>query len=318
MIRKLLLTFIGAAAIAAPAQAQTQTFPNKPMRLVIGYGAGGITDILNRILAEEMSKKFGQPVVVENRTGAAGLIAAQSVKSAAPDGHTLIGGSASTWHPVFVQQGLVATKDFAPVASFAAGDWMIYAPFNTNVKTIKEFVAYAKGKSANKPRHMSVGGLNHMLLSLVGKGVGMDFEEIRYKTSAEAVAAILSGDGDITINSIAGFEGFMNGNQLRPIATLSAQRSVFKPEVPTVMEQGVNFELRFYQNVFTTLGTPRDAILKLNAAVQEATTNPAVVQRLRNASLVPAYSSPEDLVKMFDAEVKAYGEAAAMTGFKPI
>ena len=240
MFRKSLFTLLVGALVAAPVHAQT--FPNKPMRLVIGYGAGGITDILNRILAEEMSKKFGQPVVVENRTGAAGLIAAQAVKAAPPDGHTLIGGSASTWHPVFVQQGLIATNDFAPIASFAAGDWMIYAPASTNVKSIKEFVAYAKSKSLNKPRHMSVGGLNHMLLSLVGKGAGIEFEEIRYKTSAEAVAGILAGDGDITINSIAGFEGFMNSGQLRPITTLSAQRSVFKPEVPTAMEQGINFE----------------------------------------------------------------------------
>jgi len=315
MIRSLRNAFL-LAALGASALASAQTFPTKPLRLIIGYGPGGVTDVVNRLVADEMGKRLGQPVVVENRPGANALLAARTVQGAAPDGHTLYGGSATTFAPVYMKDNMIATRDLAPVATSALGDWFMYVPTSLGVNNLKELMAWAKA-NPGKLRFAAPSPSNTMLMAVVAKRMGFEFEAIPYKTTDQTIAAMLTGDAQVTFNAASGFGPMLQAGKLRVISTLSPQRTAMMPDVMTATEQGVPLTLRFNQGIWTTLGTPRDAIMKMNAAVNEAIRVPAVVERIRNSALATQPMSPEEVGRSYDNELKFYTEAAALIGYQP-
>ena len=304
-----------ALLLAGPASAQT--FPTKPLRLIVGYGAGGVTDVLARVVAAEMTPRLGQPVVVENRVGANGQISAVAVKSATPDGYTLYTGSVASFSPTFLKDNPVAaTKELAPISVTAYGDWFIYAPASMNVSTLKELAAYAKA-NPGKFRFAAPSQSNTMLMAIVAKRMGIEFENIPYKTSDQTIQAMLSGDTQVTINAAAGFDSFVTSGRVRAIATLSEQRSPVMPAAGTATEQGLPMSLRFIHGLWTTIGTPRDVVNKLSSVVIDAVKSPSAIEKIRNIAMVPGGSTPEELLRVTEAEVTIYGEAAVLTGFKP-
>jgi tripartite-type tricarboxylate transporter receptor subunit TctC len=287
------------------------------MRLVVGYGAGGVTDVLARVVAQEIGPRLGQPVVVENRVGANGQIAAVAVKTAAPDGYTLYTGSVASFSPTFMKDNpVVATKELAPISVTAFGDWFLYAPASINVSNLKELAAYAKA-NPTQFRFAAPSQSNTMLMAAVAKRMGFEFENIPYKTTDQTIQAMLSGDAQVTLNAASGFEGFVNSGKVRAIATLGEQRSPLMPAANTANEQGVPLSLRFVHGLWTTIGTPREAINRLSGAVIEAVKSPAAAEKIKNIAMAPGGSSPEDLIRATEAEARFYADAAAITGFKP-
>ena len=311
------LAFAAIIGALLSAGAAAQGYPNRPIRLIIGYGAGGVTDVLARIVAAEIGPKLGQSVVVENRPGANAQIAAMAVKTAAPDGYTLYTGSTLTFSPTFMKDApIMATKDLAPISTTGVGDWFIYSAGDTGISTLKDLAQYAKTHPGGV-RFASPSPANSMLMTTAAKRLGFTFENIPYKTTDQTIQALISGDAQVTINAVSGFEGQVASGKLRAIGMLGDQRSPLMPAAIPATEQGIPLTIRFAHGLWTALGTPRDAINKVSAATIEAMKNPAVVERVKNIALTAGGSTPEELLKATEAENKFYAEAAEATGFKP-
>ena len=304
-----MLTMAGTPSIA-------QTYPNKPIKIMVGFLPGGVTDVLNRLIADELRRLGGQPVVVENRPGVAALLAAQAVKGAPPDGYTLYGGSVTAFTSLYMLNSMDAPRELLPISTFAVGDWFLYVPAEIGVNNLKELAAYAKA-NPGKFRFSSLSPSNTMLMAVLAKRLGFDFENISYKTTPQVIQALLSGDTQSTFNAASGFESYVQSGKLRAITTLSPKRSPTLPDAPTAVEQGVPLNVQFSNGLWAPLGTPRDVIMKLNGMVAEAVKNPTTAERIRNVGLVPIPSAPEEMIEKFNLEMSFYREAAALIGFKP-
>lgn len=317
VLQNIVCALLAASAAALPIAASAQTFPSRPLRLIVGFAPGGPTDVMNRIVADQMGKQLGQPVVVENRPGANSLLAAQAVKNAAPDGYTLFGGVVTVFAPVFMKENpIVASKEMAPVAGTISGDWFMYVPSNLGVASIKDLVAWAKA-NPGKLRFAAPATSNQMLMAVVAKRLGIDFENIPYKASDQTIPALLNGDAQVTFNGASGFLPHVQTGKLRAIATLAAQRTALLPEVATATEQGIPLVLRFTHGVWTTLGTPRESIQRLNDAVNQALRDPKLIETARNGAVVVAPMGPEEMIRTYESQIQFFSEAASLIGFKP-
>jgi tripartite-type tricarboxylate transporter receptor subunit TctC len=291
-----------------------QTWPSKPVRVVIGFGAGGPTDAIVRLVADDLGKRLGQPFVVENYPGANGLIAARRVKASPPDGYTLYGGSATPFTPVFMKENLDAAKEFQPVSIMAVGDWFVFVRADLGVNSIQELAA----KSKTTPlKYAYQSPADHSLMALIAKMVNFEFQGIPYKTTGEVVTSLLSGDTDFTLGNPGGFTTYIRSGKIRAVAALSPTRTPLLPNVPTLREQNVDFVNRFNMGVWAPVGTPNDVVSKLSAAISEAVKNPAVVEKISAISMIPTGSSPEELLRTFQTEMQAYQEAAKVVGLQP-
>lgn len=312
-LRSRIIAALGTAVISAGVHAQA--FPTKPIRVIIGFGPGGVTDVLNRIVADEVGRLIGQPLTVENRPGANALVAATAVKNAAPDGYTLYGGSTTGFHPIYMKSGIDASKEFTPISTYAYGDWFLYAASSTGVTSLKELGEFVK-KQPGKIRFSSPNAGNTLLMTVVAKSMGFEFEDIPYKTTDQTIAALLTGDGHVTFNAASGFDPHIQTGKIRAISTLSPIRSPVRPEVQTAREQGVDLEVRFNIGQWGPAGLPKEVTSKLNAAVREALKAPAVAERIRNAALTPTPASAEEMIRDFNREIAFYRGAMKLTGFQ--
>jgi tripartite-type tricarboxylate transporter receptor subunit TctC len=304
------------AGICAHPFAAAQVYPSRPIHVVIGYGPGGPTDVIHRLVANEASKRLGQPVIVENRPGASGMIAATAVKNAAPDGYTLFGGSATAVSPVYIKDGLLASKELAPIATVGLVPIFMYVTGNLGVGTLKEFVAWTKA-NPGKLRFGASSTSATMLMALMSNRLGITFENIPYKTTDQVAAAMVANDVQVSIQAESGFKPLLDSGKVRGIAVLSQERYALAPSIPTATEQGIPLVLRFNQGLWAPLGTPREIIGKLNSAVNESLRNPEVAKAARNTANEIALMTPEEVLKTFESEMAFYTEAAALIGFKP-
>jgi tripartite-type tricarboxylate transporter receptor subunit TctC len=311
---RLILLFAGLALSAAVA---AQNYPSRTIRVIIGYGVGGPTDVVNRIVAAEMEKHLGGAVVVENRPGANGVIAADTVRRSAPDGYTLFGGSATAISPVYVKENaVVASRDFSPVATIALGTSYLFVPSGLKVASLKDLVAWTTA-NPGKLRFAATSISAQMQMAMISKRLGITFDNIPYKTTDQALAALLTGDAQAAVQAASGFEGALAAGKLRVIAIMSGERDALVPDVPTATEQGVPLVVRFNQSLWAPRGTPRDITAKLNTAVNDSLKIPQVVQTMRNVSFLPSPMTPEEVVKTYESEIAFYTEAAALIGFTP-
>jgi tripartite-type tricarboxylate transporter receptor subunit TctC len=293
-----------------------QSFGDRPIRLIIGFGAGGVTDVLQRLVAEQMSKRLKQPVIVENRPGASGLIAAQAVKNAAPDGFTLLGGSVTIFSPVYLKGGLIASKEFSPVATTALGDWYVFVAGNLGVNSLKDLVDWTKAHP-DKLRAGSPAVSATMLTTMLAKRLSIDVETIPYKTSDQGILGLLRGDVQMMVGALSGSEAYLKTGEIKAIATLSPERVPNMPEVATATEQGVPIVLRFNHGIWAPLGTPQEVVMRLNAAINDSLKEPSLIEAIHNQSLLVVPMSPEEMVKSYDSEIAFFTEAAKTIGFTP-
>jgi tripartite-type tricarboxylate transporter receptor subunit TctC len=312
---KLAGRFIVASLALGASAALAQSYPNKPVRVLIPFGAGGVTDVVARTFSDEISKRLGQPFVAENRTGAGGGVAANALKNSAPDGYTLYGGSITPFHPVFIKDGaLDGGKEFQPISNHGFGEQFIYVRSNLGVNTMKELIDRAK---TTRIKHGSLATTQHMLLSLVAKQMKWEYENIPYKTTDQVVTAILANDVDIVLTSIPGWQPHVDSGKLKTLVSLSAQRSPFQPQTPTVKEAGGDLVFHFNLGMWAPRGVPRDVVGRLNAATFEAAKAPALLDKMKAFGMVPQPTTPEEQLKVFEREIGAYMEAAKAIGYQP-
>ena len=310
--RRTALGVLAAPFLAPPSRAQA-AFPNRPLRLVVTYPPGGVTDIVGRISAEALGPRLGQPVVVENRAGAGGNIGVQAAAAAEPDGHTLLLGTAATHgvNPVlYADSGVDAARDFAAVGTVAdMANVLSVNPKRLDVGSVSELVA------AGKRRNLVYGSVgngssSHLSAAVFLRDAGFAATHVPYRGSSPAVAALLAGDFDFLFDTTATSTAHARSGAFRALAVTTARRASALPEVPTLQEAGfAGYDLSVWMGVFVHRRAPEPVLARLQEAFGQA-VDEAVQTRLRGAYVDPLFVPPADLPRWVAAEKERWGRLA--------
>ena len=318
--RRALRALSALLAATLPFAASAQAFPSKPIKLVIPHAAGGNSDAFGRILAQKLSERIGQQVVVENRTGAGGTIACATVAKSAPDGYTLVVADNGTQAiaPTLYGHRLQydVFKDFTPVTLAATFPSLLLVPPNFPAKTAKEFVALAKSQPG-KLTYSSAGTGNgsHLTLELFRAAAGgLDMVHVPYKGGAPAVQALLAGEVQLTSVSVNTALPHVQAGKARPLGVASAKRSPALPDVPTFNEVGIPFEADNWLAILGPAGIPADVAARLNAEITATLRSPDVQERLAKLGLEVVASSPADYTRLLASDVPKWGKAVKDSG----
>jgi tripartite-type tricarboxylate transporter receptor subunit TctC len=318
--RRQLLLAAAALCSLAPLGARAQGWaPDRPINLVIPFVAGGSTDVAGRILAERMRATLGQPVVVENRTGAGGNVAAEAVVRARPDGHTLLMGTTglmTTNQHIYRRMGFDPLRDLAPVSMAFTSDLVIVVHPSVPARTLRELVELAKAEPGSLSFGSSgAGATTHTAMELFKLAAGVDMAHVPYRGSGAAMNDLLAGTIQVMMIQIAGSIGHIRDGQVRPLAVTGQRRDPTLPEVPTVAEAGLpGAEATSWGCIVAPAGTPAAAVERLSAAVREAVADPAVQERMRSVGLEGVASSPAELAAFMRAESEKWGRVVRQAG----
>jgi len=308
------------AAAAAPAFAQEVKF-DKPIRILVGFAPGGTADIIARVVADKMGATLGQPVIVENRPGAIGRIAADAVKAAPPDGTLLmvqpIGPMAVVPH-VYKDITYDPLKDFTPVAIGATFQFAIAAGPMSGAKTWQEFAAWAKANPGKAGYATSgAGSLPHFFGVLLGKGIGVEMTHVPYKGSAAYANDLLGGQVASAVDAIADLTELHRAGKVKLLASSGAKRSTAVPDVPTFNELGVTgVEAMGWFGFFAPAKTPKPIVDALNSAINKALQSPDVAAKLSGLGMDPATGTPEQFAKTLADDYNKWGPIVKASGFK--
>jgi len=304
-------------AFALPAAAQD--YPNKPIRIIVGYAAGGGNDIIVRVMQPEMSRGLGQPVVVENKPGAQSIIAAETVAKSAPDGYTILMGPSGpmTINPAtYSKLPYDVKRDFAPISLICEFPLIVAVSANLPVHNIKELIAYAKA-NPGKANYSSSAGIFQLTTELFKQKTGTNFVMIPYKSSGESVNALIAGDAMVTFVDPPPVTGPLKAGTVRGIAVTSAERHPSWPNLPTMAEAGVpDMAVPVWTAFFAPAKTPAAIIARLQKEVARVVHTPEVKERFAQMGLDPIGSTPEELAKVAARDLEKYTAVAKAANIK--
>ncbi len=308
------------AALLPLAPAAAQQYPNKPIRVIAPSSAGGPVDVIARILAPAWSEVLGQPMVIDNRAGAAGQIGTEMAAKALPDGYTVLLGFSGPL--VIVPQINVSTpydtlKDFAPVSLVAAAPYVLLVHPNVAAKTVKELVALAKAQPGKL--NFASGGTGvgiHMAGELFNITTGVKITHVPYKGAGPGMTALLAGEVDMMFNGLSAALPQVKGGRLRAIALGGEKRSALMPELPTIAESGYQFNTSGWYGPMVAKDTPRAIIMKLNSTLLQALKQPQVRDRLNDIAVEAIGSTPEEYTALLRRELATWGRVVEATGLK--
>ncbi|MBV0882209.1 tripartite tricarboxylate transporter substrate binding protein [Noviherbaspirillum sp. L7-7A] len=294
------------ALACAPAVALAQAYPTKPVRLVVPYSPGGGADNAARILATRLATTLGQTVVIDNRPGGSGMIGAQAVAQAEPDGYTVLyDASAFAVNPALRKMAFDPAKDLVPVSLAVTVPNIFVVPPNAPYSTVQEFVDYAR-KHPGKLTYASygAGSAAHLIGELLKARAGIDLLHVPYKGGAPALTDLMGGQVDSYFANAASGMSYVKSGKLRALAVTSAKRMAAMPEVPTLAESGFkDFEVLEWNGFFVPKGTPNEVVARLAKEVQAAVKDPATRQKLQGLGLDPVGSTPEEFGRFVQAEM---------------
>ena len=292
-------------------------YPDKPVRLLLTFAAGGQADILARSVTEKMRASFGQPIVVEARPGAGGNLAMEATARAAPDGYTLVFGTPAVAINGTLYRKLAydPLKDLVPLSLAAWGPYIVYASGALPVNNIAELVAYARAKpGALNYASVGVGSGTHLAAVLFTLAAGIQMSHVPYKGIQQAAPELVSGDVHLTLNALGPLAQFVQSGKIKMIATTAPRRIKQLPELPAIAETLPGFEAAGWYGFFTTAGTPRPVLEKLNAAIVGAVSAPDLHARIENLGLVPAPQSLDEAARFVAAEGVKWSRAVKASG----
>jgi tripartite-type tricarboxylate transporter receptor subunit TctC len=314
------LAAAAALAFAAPAAAQDRI--DRPVRVLVGFPPGGTADLIARVTADKMKDSLGQPVIVENRPGAIGRIAADAVKAAAPDGTTImvmpIGPMVIVPH-AYADITYDPIKDFTPIALGATFQFALAAGPASGAKNWKDFVAWAKANPGKAAYATSgAGSLPHFIGVLLGRGVGVEMLHVPYKGSAAYINDLVGGQVPAALDAIADLTELHRAGRVTILASTGAKRSTVLPDVPTFAELGLKDVVATgWFGFFAPAKTPRPIVDALNRAINAALRSPDVAEKLSKVGMDPASSTPEDMAAIVASDYAKWGPVVKASGFKP-
>lgn len=302
-----LAIFGGLIACQAPAQ----TWPTKTVRIVVPFGPGGGTDIQGRLLGKKFTETMGQTFVVDNRSGAAGLIGAEIVAKSPPDGYNILFTTAS----LAVNVSLYKKMSFDPLKELTPVSWVSSVPLvlvvhpSIPVKTVKELVALAKkrGGKMNAASNGS-GTTSHLSIEMLRQMTGVNVTHIPYKGGGPAMTAMLTGEVDFTFATALAAQPHIKSGKVRALAVTTAKRSSTFPDLPTMDSLYPGFESDNWYAIFLPAGTPKEIVTKLNGEIVRALKSPDVREFITKEGGDPVGSSPDDLAKYFRREIEKYAK----------
>lgn len=312
------LAFTGVSALT-PSVASAQTFPSKPVTIIVPFSAGGTTDILARIVGQYLGDKFGQSFVVDNRAGAGGNIGAQAAARAKPDGYTLFMGTVGT-HAInaslYSNLGFDPIKDFQPLTRVAMVPNLLVVNPERPYRTVQELIEYAKAHPGEVTFGSSGNGSSiHLSGELFKLMADVDMLHIPYRGSAPAVTDLLGGQIDIMFDNMPSAIQHVRSGNLVPLAVTPSKRSAELPEVPTIAEAGVpGYEATSWFGMFAPAGTPADVVKLLNESIVEALKDPGVIEKFEAQGAEVHSETPEEFAQFIEAESAKWADVVKKSG----
>jgi tripartite-type tricarboxylate transporter receptor subunit TctC len=311
--RRLVLgALAGAALVAASPFAAAQQWPDKPIRIVVGFAPGGFTDVLGRLIGQKLSERLGQPVVVENKAGAAGTLGADIVAKARPDGYTLLlahSNSNSVAPSLYPKLPYDVLRDFTPIILVANTPLLLTVNPNVPAKNVNEFIALAKSKPNGLSYASSGGGsAQHLAAARFELATGIKMTHVPYKGSGQAIIDLLSGQVDLNFESPPNVLTHAKAGKLRLLAITSDKRSPLLPDVPTMAEAGVkNAEMLQWFAVMGPAKMPPEITRRLNTEIAAILKQPDVAEKIASQGGEIMAGTPEDFSKFLAADTAAFG-----------
>jgi tripartite-type tricarboxylate transporter receptor subunit TctC len=306
-------------AVAFAGTAFAQSYPNKPVRLVVPFGTGGSNDIIGRLVAAKLAERLGQPVIVENRPGAGGAVGTDSVVKSAPDGYILLLGATST---IAANVGLYPKRGFDPVTSLtpisqvASSSLLMAVPASLPVSNVREFIQLAKSRSGQMNYGTSGKGSSmHLLGEMFNALAGVQMVHVPYKSGGAAISDLAVDRVQLLYSDLAALLPFVRSGQIRALAVTTPKRSPLLPELPTVAEAGLpGFEATNWYGILAPARLPRDIVMRINADLAGIMHSPEMVERLKTLGIEPLTNSPEEFATYIRSEVAKWSQIVKASG----
>lgn len=319
---RILFAAIAATTAMMAGGARAQTYPTKPITLVVAYPAGGDTDVLARLLAEKLSARLRQSVVVENRTGAAGTIGSSYVAKSAADGYTLlVAPNTVAIAPLVLKNGTGASYDvrgdFTPVAQLGVQSLFVVVNKGTGITKLPELVARAKAGTVQTYATPGNGSPMHILGELFNKAAGVNISQVPYRGTAPAVVDVLGGQVPMTYSTLGAVAQYIGTGAIVPLAVADMKRSPFAPNVPTLAELGYkDVEVGAWQALLAPKGLPPELVKTLNTHVNDILKMPDVVARMATIAITPVGGEPATLSKLIASDSTRYARIVKEFGIQ--
>lgn len=309
----LLVAFAASAALA-------QSYPTKPLKLIVPFPPGGAVDVYARIVQPALAETLGQPIIIENKTGASGMIGAESVAKAPADGYTILVGNVATLAMnvgIYKKMPYDPVKDFAPVMQTVMVNYALVVNPAVPARGVKELVAYAKANPGKLSYGSSgSGSAQHMAAELFKAQTGTDITHVPYKGTGALVGDLIAGHVSMAIADQASMMPQVKAGKLRALGVGGLKRSAEYPEIPTIAESGnlAGFEAVAWQGIAVPVATPPEIVKRLNEAFAKAQDNPAIREKLVAAGLTPVGGTPDEFGRYIRAEIAKWSKVAKDIG----
>ena len=307
-----------AALLPMPQIARAQNYPNRPVRLILPFGAGGVADVTARIVTEKLGEKLGQRFVIENMPGAGGINAARAVLSSPADGYTLalLSNGTAISVSLFKSLNFSPVTDFVPVSSMGYFDFIFVTKAGSPYPTLAEFIKAAKDKpGALNVGTVSVGSTQNLAAQLFKSTAGVDVTIVPFRSSPDVLIALLRGDIQMAIENYTAVQSHIADKAVMAVSSSGLVHTTFLPDVPTVKEAGGgDFEARSWNAIFAPGGTPPDVIRALNAALREVLDMPELKQRALDLGIEAKASSPEEILDRLKGDIEKWAAVIERAG----
>jgi tripartite-type tricarboxylate transporter receptor subunit TctC len=317
---RLLAVLAGAALVAGAALGQgARNFPDRPVRLVVGYAAGGLPDTVARVVGQKLGEHWRQTAVVENRPGANGIVGAEVVAKSTPDGYTLLvtDNSTTAINPFLYKKLPYTAKDLAPVSMIARAPLYLAAHPSFPANTLQEMIALVKSKPGQFSYGSSgIGSTHHLCMEYFDAALGLQMTHVPYKGTGQSVPAVVAGQVPLVWSAYPSLAAYVKDGRLKLLAVNSAKRTPAAPNLPAVAEILPGFNFSPTIGVFAPAGTPKDIIAKIASDVADAVKTQDVVTRLGNLDIQPIGSTPEEYAADLRADDERYSKAVKISGAK--
>ena len=315
-----MVRLLSIALLVASSVATAQNYPTKPIRVIVGFPAGTLVDVIGRALGAHMQKDLGQPILVEARPGAGGYIGASAVMNAEADGHTIHFGVLGGLLPPLVKNNPIdARKDFAAVGDALTSPFVLYTSGKMPVKTMAELIAHAKTLPPNALNFGSSTGQVEIIMTMVKNLTGVGFTLINYPGAPAVIPGLISGDINMHINVLGPFIPHLEAGTIRALFTSGGKRLASFPSVPTATEAGVPAveAAGFDAGYWAPRATPKAVVDKLSRSIASAVKQPDILELFRKQGYDPIGSTPEEQMRRYENSLRFWSDVAKITNFQP-